>query len=94
MATFTRSSSQDPLSERGFYCFVEDWARPACGQGFRYKRAAKFTSPYAKVNGKTVTLGKPSFTAATWSFDNYARNLVIQEDLGGGDVLMSTGGLP
>jgi len=94
MATFSRAAPQDPLSYWGFSIFVEDWARPSCGQGFRHQRAAEFTSPYAKVDGKEVQLSAPGFNRVAAGFDVNARNLVNQTVLNGKDVYMSTGGVP
>jgi len=97
MASFTRASHQDILSPWGFYSFVEDWDRFGCAQGFRYKREAEFTEPYAIVDGKEVTLSRPSFRSVGDGIDRFANGLVVQEVLGSkgpGSVRMSTGGLP
>merc|ERR1711970_149759 len=95
MATFTRASSQNPLNEYQFYSFIEDWKRWGGAQGYRYKRAAEFTDPYAIVDGQYVTLSRPYFTKTETGIDSFAKDLVVQKELPNrstGSVYMSTGG--
>ena len=51
MATYRRQGEICPLSDSGFYSFVEDWDRSSTAEGFRLRRCAVFTNPTFEYGG-------------------------------------------
>ena len=56
MATYRRSGETCPLSNSGFYSFVEDWDRDKDAKGYLVRRCAAFTSPQIEYGGKCKIL--------------------------------------
>lgn len=56
MATYRRSGDTCPLSNSGFYSFVEDWDRSKEANGYQIRRCAAFTSPEIEYGGNCKIL--------------------------------------
>ena len=52
MATYRRQGEECPLSDSGFYSFVEDWNRGSNAEGYLVRRCAVFTSPEIEYGGQ------------------------------------------
>ena len=51
MATYRRQGDSSPLSDSGFYSFVEDWDRACDAEGYLIRRCAVYTSPELEYGG-------------------------------------------
>ena len=56
MATYRRQGDLCPLSDSGFYSFVEDWDRSANSDDYSKRRCAAFTSPEIEYGGNCKIL--------------------------------------
>ena len=56
MASYRRSGDTCPLSDSGFYSFVEDWDRSKEANGYQVRRCAAFTSPEIEYGGSCKIL--------------------------------------
>merc|ERR1719414_1368363 len=56
MATYRRLGDLCPLSDSGFYSFVEDWDRSKNSEGYLTRRCAAFTSPEIEYGGNCKIL--------------------------------------
>ena len=61
IATYRRQGDLCPLSDTGFYSFVEDWDRSKNSEGYLIRRCAAFTSPEIEYGGNCkILLGETS----------------------------------
>ena len=95
LATFCRKSEQNPLVNKGFHMFIEDWAAPTCFNpaakfNFKKQRAAVFSNWKVIINGKEVSTKAPRFTVNLRH--GYARGLTDAGFLNDNAFYLSTGG--
>merc|ERR1719219_2327241 len=94
LATFCRTTPQDPLVYYGFGVFIEDWLAPSCFTqwtdfNFKRQRAAVFSDWKVVVDGEQVETEAPRFVV---NVHGYARGLTDAGFLSDNAFYLSTGG--
>ena len=68
MSTYRRQGDRCPLSDSGFYSFVEDWDRCSMAEGHLTRRCAVFSSPEIEYGGNCeIMKGKKCDSESTTS---------------------------
>jgi len=93
MATYRRKGDR-PLSQGGFYSFVEDWARHSGANGHSVCRKADFRNQRLILDKKkTYRLSKARFTKVEHGRDQFAcHKAVCGNSQQGGGFFLSSGG--
>ena len=77
MATYSRRGEICPLSNSGFYSFVEDWNRSSNAEGYLQRRCAAFAFPELQYGGYCKILEGNKCDATDKSFEKCNKKLQL-----------------